>query len=310
MTTTPYKGAILPLVAGDAGLWGAELNTGNFNVWDSALGAIVTKSLSNTNVTLSASESGSAIIRLTGTLLANVQITTGCQGFQFFENLTTGSFAVTLTNGVGSTLVLPQGYGVIVIMDTTNGVRAVNIVQGGPPSGTINPFAGSSAPSGWFLCYGQAISRTLYSSLFSTIGTTYGAGDGSTTFNLPDLRGRSIFGLDNMGGSAAGRLTGADSGNIATPTTLGSAGGEENHTLITGEMPVHNHGVTDPGHSHTITVNYIGEQHPGGAGWPNPSPSPQATSTSTTGITIQNAGGGASHNNIPPAMVMNWIIKT
>ena len=93
------------------------------------------------------------------------------------------------------------------------------------PSGVIVPFAGSNAPSGWLLCAGQAVSRTQYAGLFLTISTTYGAGDGSTTFNLPDLRGRTIAGVDNMGGSAASRLTSGVSGINAT--TLGAAGGVE-----------------------------------------------------------------------------------
>lgn len=75
------------------------------------------------------------------------------------------------------------------------------------PSGVIAPFAGSAAPSFWLLCYGQAVSRTTYADLFAAIGTTYGVGDGSTTFNLPDLRGREISGKDDMGGAAASRTT-------------------------------------------------------------------------------------------------------
>jgi len=74
------------------------------------------------------------------------------------------------------------------------------------PTGAVLSHAGSSAPTGWLLCYGQAVSRTTYAALFAVIGTTYGVGDGSTTFNVPDLRGRAVAGKDDMGGSAAGRL--------------------------------------------------------------------------------------------------------
>lgn len=74
-------------------------------------------------------------------------------------------------------------------------------------TGTVLPFAGSTAPDGWLLCYGQAVSRTTYAVLFAVIGTTYGIGDGSTTFNVPDLRGRVAAGKDDMGGSAAGVIT-------------------------------------------------------------------------------------------------------
>lgn len=74
------------------------------------------------------------------------------------------------------------------------------------PAGVMAPFAGSAAPTGWLLCAGQAVSRTTYAALFTAIGTTWGAGDGSTTFNLPDMRGRVPAGADNMGGNAANRL--------------------------------------------------------------------------------------------------------
>ena len=71
------------------------------------------------------------------------------------------------------------------------------------PAGMLFPFAGASAPTGYLLCHGQAVSRTTYADLFTAIGTTYGTGDGSSTFNLPDLRGRVIAGQDDMGGSSA-----------------------------------------------------------------------------------------------------------
>lgn len=68
------------------------------------------------------------------------------------------------------------------------------------PVGCVIPFAGAAAPTGWLLCQGQAISRTTYAQLFSVIGTTYGSGDGKTTFNLPDMRGRVAVGSDaNLG---------------------------------------------------------------------------------------------------------------
>ncbi len=106
------------------------------------------------------------------------------------------------------------------------------------PAGTLLPYAGSSAPAGWLLCYGQAVSRTTYAALFAIVSTTYGVGDGATTFNLPDLRGRMIVGLDNMGGAAASR--------IAAATTLGQAAGTETHAH-TGASHTH----TGPSHTHT-----------------------------------------------------------
>lgn len=84
---------------------------------------------------------------------------------------------------------------------------------------TVLPFAGSAAPAGWLLCYGQAISRTTYATLFLAIGTTFGVGDGSATFNLPDLRGRVASGADNMGGTAAGRMNVTLTGTKAATTS-------------------------------------------------------------------------------------------
>ena len=92
------------------------------------------------------------------------------------------------------------------------------------PLGGALPFFGASAPNSSFAFpYGQAISRTTYAALFSLFGTTYGSGDGSTTFNVPDLRGRVPAGKDDMGGSAASRLTTAGGG--VDGSTLGAVGG-------------------------------------------------------------------------------------
>lgn len=126
------------------------------------------------------------------------------------------------------------------------------------PAGTVNPYAGSTAPTGWLLCAGQAVSRTTYADLFSVVSTTYGSGDGSTTFNLPDLRGRVIAGEDDMGGTAANRLTSGASGIAGT--TLGAVGGNQVHTLTADQsgLKAHSHANTltgtttfaDTGHSH------------------------------------------------------------
>ncbi len=98
------------------------------------------------------------------------------------------------------------------------------------------PFFASTAPNSSFVFpYGQAISRTTYSTLYSLLTTTYGTGDGSTTFNIPDLRGRVLAGVDNMGGSAANRLTTGGSGIAGT--TLGATGGAETETLTLAQLP-------------------------------------------------------------------------
>lgn len=114
------------------------------------------------------------------------------------------------------------------------------------PAGIVSAFAGVTAPSGWLMCYGQAVSRTDYSALFTALSTTYGSGDGSTTFNIPDMRGRAIAGVDNMGGTAASRLT---STVLSASNTLGATGGTQTHTLTTAELASHNH--TQNSHNHT-----------------------------------------------------------
>jgi microcystin-dependent protein len=178
----------------------------------------------------------------------------------------------------------------------------------GIPLGGMMPYIGSSAPNSAFaLPFGQAISRTAYATLFSLVGTTFGSGDGSTTFNVPDLRGRSIFGLDNMGGSDAGRVTVA--GGNFDGTVLGGTGGAQNHTLTTAEMPVHSHGVIDGGHSHTYSILSNTTSTPGG-GSPAASGTTGAnTGSSTTGISIQNAGSGNAHTIMPPAMMLPYILR-
>ena len=104
------------------------------------------------------------------------------------------------------------------------------------PLGGFLDFAGAAAPNSYFaLPFGQAVSRATYAALFNLIGTAFGAGNGSTTFNLPDVRGRAVIGLDNMGGVAAGRVTAAVSG--IDGATLGAAGGDQKMTLVRSDLP-------------------------------------------------------------------------
>jgi microcystin-dependent protein len=181
----------------------------------------------------------------------------------------------------------------------------------GIPLGGVLPYIGASAPNSAFvLPFGQAISRTTYATLFSLVSTTFGAGDGSTTFNVPDLRGRSVFGQDNMGGSAANRITVA--GGNFDGTALGGTGGAQNHTLTTPEIPSHNHGVTDPGHTHTTTTTIWNSTFaPTGAGTTAnfSNAGANAINSATTGISIQSAGGGGAHPILSPAMTLPYILR-
>lgn len=175
------------------------------------------------------------------------------------------------------------------------------------PTGVLLPYGGGTAPTGWLLCYGQAISRTTYATLYGIIGTTYGSGDGSTTFNVPDLRGRVVAGQDDMGGSSANRLTGV-TGSV-DGDVLGGTGGAETHTLTTAQLAAHSHGVSDPGHAHGQAR---GDGGGDGGFYPNGATIsyPITTASNTTGITIQNAGSDAAHNNVQPTIILNYIIKT
>lgn len=183
--------------------------------------------------------------------------------------------------------------------------------------GSVINYPGNTPPSKWFLCYGQQISRTTYSALFDVIGTTYGAGNGSTTFNLPDCRGRVIAGKDNMGGLSADRLTDQLNGDI-----LGAAGGSQSSTLIAKHIPTLT-GTAELGGNHTHGLSnssVIVRAAPSSLGLVNSSDIyKDARYSITSNITVNSAGnhthnvtvnanGNSPHNNVQPTIIMNKII--
>lgn len=197
------------------------------------------------------------------------------------------------------------------------------------PAGIVMPFAGSTAPQGYLLCDGSAVSRTDYADLFAAIGTTYGAGDGSTTFNVPDLSGRVVLG-------------------VSQSHALGSTGGEATHVLTEQELPAHSHTVPAHGHTNDITAttpqlthsvtqavfkynspNYRGTGNNqtvwaysgvGAAGASRATDAAVASHdpadcTATGSVTMSDPsvsssfGVGGSHNNMQPYVVVNYIIS-
>jgi len=162
----------------------------------------------------------------------------------------------------------------------------------GPP-GAIIAFAGTSAPTGWLACQGQAVSRSVYAALFAAIGTTWGAGDGSTTFNLPDLRGVFLRGTGtNSTGSSSGAV-GPSVGTYAVDTYLN-----------------HSHGVTDPGHTHLINIYNTGQGTTGGGAVLYPlTPGLISTNSNTTGLTVNTSTTGGTETK-PKNYGILYIIKT
>jgi len=193
----------------------------------------------------------------------------------------------------------------------------------------ISPYGGDTAPNGWLLCDGSAINRTTYSALYAIVGTKYGSGDASTTFNVPDLRTRVPFGYKS-----------GDT-NFGATSLRNSGGGTATSTLTTTELPAHTHGVSlththgsgsvtgsDGAHNHsptfsladattsgtianlkagsTSTGRFDAQMNTGGvSSHTHTIPAISYTGTSTSDST----GSGSAFSNLPPYVVVNYIIK-
>ena len=198
-------------------------------------------------------------------------------------------------------------------------------------AGTVYMYAGSTAPTGYLLCDGSDVSRTTYAALFDAIGTTFGAGDGSTTFGLPDLSGKVIIGTSSS-------------------HALASTGGEESHALTSTEMPAHLHSVPQHGHANTIkattpefshTITQPAYKYAGPSGTHNTDAATKDTTcyngtssatasrtnlsitahaaadctmsgsiTNHAAFTMENNGSGTAHSNLQPYLTLNYIIAT
>lgn len=157
-----------------------------------------------------------------------------------------------------------------------------------PLVGQITMYAGIQAPAGWFFCTGQTVSRTTYAGLFRVIGTTYGVGDGSTTFTLPDLRGRMPI------GAGTGTATGATAQTLGSQPTTG-AGGEQTHVQLQAELATHAHGLTN-------ALTYVG------SGGSNTVSAPGGADFVFRTVTDTN-GSNTPMNILSPVSVVNFIIR-
>jgi len=149
------------------------------------------------------------------------------------------------------------------------------------PVGSITTYGGSSAPTGWLICDGTLVSRTTFAELFSVIGTSYGVGDGSTTFGTPDFRGKI----------PVGKTTGG------TFPALGATGGAETHTLTTAQMPVHSHPHAVDNVSGTLG-NVAVQGSAAGASWLE------------AARVDEQIGSGSAHNILQPYQVVHYIIRS
>ncbi len=282
---------------------------------DDIAGAIVTSGTS-TAYTVSSYEVFDTLAHLNGQMIAFTPHTTN--GATVTLNVDSlGARPLRSAPGVelqAGTII--QGTPYVATYNNSDGAFYLQGFYGNPynvPLGAGMDYWGPTAPNASFaIPTGQAISRVTYATLFSLVGTLFGAGNGSTTFNLPDKTGR-VSAMYEPGGSS--RLTISYFGGNST--LVGSSGGGESHTLTTAEMPPHNHSasVSDPGHSHGTTLPYPG----GGATYPSTlqgAPSsgviggPQTTGA-VTGISVGvgSQGGGAPHVIVQPTIICNYIIR-
>lgn len=171
--------------------------------------------------------------------------------------------------------------------DGTKWVQAI-------PSGMLMPAAIAVAPLGWLVCDGRAVSRTTYALLFAALGVTYGAGDSSTTFNLPNLKGKFLVGHDAADASFDG---------------VGKTGGEKTHVLTPNEMPAHTHAQV--AHAHNPSYPALALNPSGGLAVQfGNGVAETAIPTNNTTAVNQNTGGNAPHNTLPPFTTILYLVKT
>jgi microcystin-dependent protein len=269
---------------------------------------IMMKVAGHTGVTLSRSSTLFQHVVCDGTSVRNVAQTDGEFGSLTVSGavsiggtlLTTGAVKLNSTVSVSGAATFNSTVTVVgaAVFKSNVSIGGTITGPGIVPSGTVLPYAGATAPTGYLLSFGQSLVRSgTYADLFSAIGTTYGAVD-ATHFNVPDLRGRVAAGQDDMGGTSADRLTLLFDGDV-----LGQAGGSQSHTLTTAQLAAHTHGA---GSYKIQTGGDAAQSSANGAVFRNDINGPGTAVSGDSGST----GSGTAHNNVQPTIILNYIIKT
>lgn len=291
MSTTPQMGLILPAPEVTSGPTYAEQNTVAFETLDShdhtpGKGVLIPVAALNLNGNLDLSSTYSV---KNSKILQGASLPAALVDSQNINSFQVVNGEAWFVNKVGTATQI-----------TDNGAIITPPITGLPP-GTMVAFSGLSVPAGWLAANGALVSRATYAALFAAMGETYGAGDGSTTFALPDKRGRVSVG--------SGAYVDPVSGTVSR--TQGAKIGAEKHVLSVSELATHTH--VQNSHSHTTTApwNY-GTSTPSSVGWSgdNQTAGNQSVASNSVTATNQNTGSSAAHNNMQPSEVDLWIIKT
>jgi hypothetical protein len=279
MVDTVNKGYLLMVTGSEEDQWGNKLNADVFTIVDRNLGGLVVKTLENIQVDLSTTETQNLICRLSGVLTGNVLVTAvGLKGMMILENVTTGAFTVTFSNGVGSAITLLQGVRTLVCADATNGARAVANSQGEFPSGTRMLFHQTAAPTGW------------------TKDVTAGLNDSAL---------RLVTGTVGSGGSVA----------FATAfASQGVSGTVGNTTLTESQIPSHRHlmfsatGINTGAHDVPSATDNVGQWSQIGSNTNNYFASKNNSADATVGKTSA-TGSGQSHTHTFTGNAINLAVK-
>lgn len=311
----------------NATTWGVKTNT-NLELIGAAVAGATTVNIAGsgdytlTTANAATDEARQAILVLTGLLTGNRNVIVPSSPKNYTViNQTTGAFTVTLKQAAGTGLVIPRTGPSITVCTSTTCVDSIGATPFSKtllddadaataratlgvtevPPGVIWEYGGAAAPSGWLLCNGDAVSRSTYAALFAIVGTAYGAGNGTTTFNVPDRRDR--FGIGASGTVALGSTGGS-------LTTGGTA-------LTIAQLPSHTHtGTTNSAGDHSHSIPF-GPRSGSGAAVSDSIGNGTLASTNSAGahthtFTTDATGSGDTHTHTatPPYVASNYIIKT